>query len=92
MPTYRYKAEEEGRDCPVCGDEGFETLQPLSEPALTSCPTCEQPVRRAIGPATCMTERRWDEKKLLSNDNLRAKGFKKLVKGSDGKYRNVLKD
>lgn len=92
MPTYRYKAVQEGGDCPVCGDDGFETIQPMSEPALTACPTCQGEVRRAIGSATCVTERRWDEKKLLSNDNLRAKGFKKLMKGSDGKYRNVLND
>lgn len=91
MPTYRYKAQDPS-ECPLCGDEGFETLQPLSEPPLTSCPTCQLPLRRVIGGATCVTERRWNEKKLLSDDNLRAKGFKKLVKDGDGKYRNILAD
>lgn len=93
MPTYRYKPiSAEPTDCPLCGDEGFETMQSLSAAPLTACPTCAAPVRRAIGPATCVTERRWDEKKILSDDNLRAKGFKKLVKDGNGKYRDVLKD
>lgn len=93
MPTYRYKAAVEGPvDCPMCGDDGFETMQSISAAPLEVCPGCQGPLRRAIGPATCVTARRWDEKKLLSDDNLRAKGFKKLVKDGDGKYRNVLAD
>ena len=37
------------------------------------------------------TSQRWNEKKLLSDDNLRKNGFKKLVKSGDGKYVDVLK-
>ena len=88
MPTYRYTAKTDG--CETCLD-GFEVLQALSEDALTECPSCKTPIRRVIGGATCMTSQRWNEKKLLSDDNLRKNGFKKLVKSGDGKYVDVLK-
>jgi putative FmdB family regulatory protein len=39
MPTYEYQ----------CGDCGrFQTTQPITDPALTICPTCGQPVQRLI--------------------------------------------
>lgn len=88
MPTYRYTAKTDG--CETCLD-GFEVLQALSEDALTECPSCKTPIRRVIGGATCVTTQRWNEKKLLSDDNLRKNGFKKLVKTGDGKYVDVLK-
>ena len=93
MPTYTYRIDSKQADdgCPVCGDDGFQTVQPLSAPNLTACPSCEAPIRRVIRPgAVCMTKVRWTDKKLLSNDNLRDKGFKKLVKDGD-KYVDVLR-
>jgi putative FmdB family regulatory protein len=39
MPTYEYQ-------CGHCGR--FQTVQPITEPALTECPTCGQPVQRLI--------------------------------------------
>ena len=39
MPTYEYQ-------CGHCGR--FQTTQPITEPALTVCPTCGQPVQRLI--------------------------------------------
>ncbi len=39
MPTYEYQ-------CGHCGR--FQTAQPITEPALTVCPTCGQPVQRLI--------------------------------------------
>jgi putative FmdB family regulatory protein len=39
MPTYEYR-------CGHCGR--FQTVQPITEPALTVCPTCGQPVERLI--------------------------------------------
>lgn len=42
MPTYVYQ-------CDTCGR--FEKWQSFSESPLTSCPTCEEPVRRVITPA-----------------------------------------
>jgi putative FmdB family regulatory protein len=39
MPTYEYQ-------CGHCGR--FQTTQRITEPALTVCPTCGQPVQRLI--------------------------------------------
>jgi putative FmdB family regulatory protein len=39
MPTYEYQ-------CGHCGR--FQTTQPITEPALTECPTCGQSVQRLI--------------------------------------------
>lgn len=39
MPIYEYK-------CEKCGT--FETEQRITEPALSSCPTCGSPVKRLI--------------------------------------------
>ena len=39
MPTYEYQ-------CGKCGR--FQTVQPITESALTVCPTCGQPVQRLI--------------------------------------------
>jgi len=39
MPTYEYQ-------CGQCGR--FQTVQPITEPALTVCPTCGQLVQRLI--------------------------------------------
>lgn len=90
MPTYRYRAVEAG-SCETCA-EGFETLQRLSEPALTACPDCQGAVRRVIGKPQNLVNRRWNTKKMLSDGNLKRLGFKKLVKEGDGKYRDVLAD
>lgn len=92
MPTYTYIADDAATECPICAD-GFETVQTLSEPPLTACPTCAQGVHRIVRrTAEVVTNQRWNTKKMLSDGNLKAKGFKKLVKQSDGKYRDVLAD
>lgn len=39
MPTYEYS-------CPNCGR--FDTIQKITEPALTGCPQCGSPVHRVI--------------------------------------------
>ena len=91
MPNYRYRAAETDSGCPHCSDV-FEVLQALSEPPLAECPSCEAKVRRVIGRSECLTNARYNEKKTLSDGNLKRLGFKKLVKEGDGKYRNVLAD
>ncbi|MDC3378818.1 zinc ribbon domain-containing protein [Planctomycetota bacterium] len=91
MPNYTYRAADPEQGCGGC-TEGFEELQKMSAPALTECPGCGTPVRRVIGAKkpVCVTGRRWDTKKMLSDDNLAAKGFQKLVKGPDGRYVDSL--
>lgn len=89
MPSYTYRAVDAERGCGGCHD-GFSTVQMLSDPPLAECPGCGAPVQRVVGGAVCVTKQRWNTKKLLSDDNLRAKGFKKMVKDGDGKYRDAL--
>lgn len=43
MPVYRYTPVKS--PCKLCG-EGFDHRHPGTEPALTACPTCGQPVSR----------------------------------------------
>jgi hypothetical protein len=93
MPTYRYRAVDvEASTCDFCSKPGFETIQKLSEAPVEICPECKESVRRVIGKIECMTNRRWNTKKMLKDDNLKRLGFKKLVKQSDGNYRDVLAD
>jgi putative FmdB family regulatory protein len=47
MPTYVYKAVEEGKSCEYC-IPGFEFIQRMTEPALVRCPHCQSPVRRVL--------------------------------------------
>jgi putative FmdB family regulatory protein len=92
MPTYLYKSDDPESGCETCA-ESFELVQRLSEPALEVCPDCGSGVHRIIGRTpVCMTNRRWNTKKMLSDGNLKRLGFKKMVKESDGKYRDVLAD
>jgi putative FmdB family regulatory protein len=86
MPTYDYRAQEpEG--APDCCREGFEVVQLMSEAPLEKCPTCGRIVVKIIGAPGVITK---TTKSKLSDKNLKAAGFKKLVKEGDGKYRNVL--
>ncbi|MHC4664005.1 MAG: FmdB family zinc ribbon protein [Planctomycetota bacterium] len=86
MPTYGYRASGE-KKCETC-NPGFEILQKMSEETLEKCPKCGAPVERVFFPPHISTKP--SEKKILSDDNLRKHGFKKLVKEGDGKYRDAL--
>jgi len=47
MPTYRYETVDPKDGCDHCRP-GFEIIQRMAEPALTSCPRCERPVHRVL--------------------------------------------
>jgi putative FmdB family regulatory protein len=47
MPTYAYRAGDSGKSCDHCG-LGFEIIQRMTEPALTSCPHCKNPISRVL--------------------------------------------
>jgi putative FmdB family regulatory protein len=47
MPIYEYEAKSSGRKCRKCSS-GFEVIQRLSDPPLSSCPECGGEVRRRI--------------------------------------------
>ena len=47
MPTYAYRATDLEKSCGHCGP-GFEVIQRMTEPALTQCPRCKNPVSRLL--------------------------------------------
>ena len=88
MPTYVYQVIL--ADDPT-GEAGqvFEVFQKMSDEPLRVHPTTGQPVRRVFSPPQVSSNRYTEAgtKKMLSNDNLQAKGLTKYVKAGDGTYR-----
>ena len=80
MPIYQYKATEKG--CDHCRD-GFEQFQKMSDKALKKCPHCGGKVKKV--PARCS-----GFTPMLSDTNLREKGFKKLVRKDKGTYEQTI--
>ncbi|NLI79398.1 MAG: zinc ribbon domain-containing protein [Candidatus Riflebacteria bacterium] len=87
MPLYVYRAKSPTEACNACR-EGVEVFQQIREEALTACPECGTPVVRIIHATP--TVRDSSDKKLLSDDNLKKHGFKKLVNTGGGKYDEVV--
>ena len=86
MPIYEYRATDADRACDHCR-EVFEAVQSMRDKPLAECPVCHQPVERLISRCGICKQ---SERSILSDRNLKEKGFKKLVRGDDGSYRNVL--
>lgn len=79
MPLYAYAPV--ARPCRLCGD-GFEHRADATEPALTVCPTCGQPVQRLAAQTV-------NSPKLLaplSVSRARQAGFTVLKRISDGEF------
>ena len=76
MPIYRYKSADKG--CDYCSN-GFETMQSIRARPLRKCPRCGGKVKKIPAPCGGYTP-------MLSDSNLRDKGFTKLVKKDDGTY------
>ncbi len=87
MPTYEYQACDPQNACPHCR-ERFEVRQSMSEEPLTACPECGRPVQRAISLCTVATTQ--STKSMLSDRNLKEKGFTKLVNEGGGKFRKTV--
>ncbi len=47
MPTYAYRAVDLNKSCGHCR-LGFEIIQKMTEPALASCPRCNNPISRIL--------------------------------------------
>jgi putative FmdB family regulatory protein len=47
MPTYEYRPVDMERSCNQCRS-GFEVVQRMTEPSLTLCPRCKNPVQRVL--------------------------------------------
>lgn len=89
MPTYEYRPAKTGQGCDHCRN-GFEVVQSMSADALTACPECGGPVQRVISLVAIST--RQSTRSMLSDKNLKSKGFTKLVNEGGGKFRNVTAD
>jgi len=86
MPTYEYQAREPAKACDRCR-ERFEVVQSMQDPPLTVCPQCGGPVQRVI--SMCAVSTAQSTRSMLSDKNLKQKGFTKLVNEGDGKFRKV---
>jgi putative FmdB family regulatory protein len=86
MPTYEYQAANPKRGCPHCRQR-FEARQSMRDAPLTTCPKCGTAIVRLI--SRCRIATQMSEKSMLSDKNLKAKGFTKLVNEGGGKYRKV---
>lgn len=87
MPTYTYRTRDPNKACDTCR-ECYEIIQRMSENALTTCPDCGGEIVRFMHATP--TVRDDSTKTVLSDDNLKKHGFKKLVNRGGGKYDEVV--
>jgi len=85
MPIYCYRADDGEKACEYCR-EIFEVPQKMSDEALTECPQCRAPIGRII---TSFYSHMNKTREMLSDKNLKEKGFTKLVREGKGVYRQV---
>ena len=86
MPTYEYRASDLAKSCHYCRDV-FEVQQTMHDEPLKVCPECAQPVERII--SLCSVSTTQSSKSMLSDKNLKQKGFTKLVNEGGGKFRKT---
>jgi putative FmdB family regulatory protein len=87
MPVYEYRAKDpEGASCYRCRDT-FDYLQSMADEPLKTCPECGKPVERLI--SICSVSTAQSTRSMLSDKNLKAKGFTKLVNEGGGKFRKI---
>jgi putative FmdB family regulatory protein len=87
MPIYTYRAKDPEKSCDKCR-ESFDTFQGIREDALDTCPECQNEIVRLIHAVKPFKDN--SEHKLLSDNNLKKHGFKKLVKTGKGTYDEVV--
>ncbi len=86
MPTYEYQAEDPQAACAHCRSP-FEVRQAMRAAPLKVCPQCGARVVRLI--SRCGISTSPSGRSMLSDRNLKAKGFTKLVNEGGGKFRKV---
>ena len=84
MPTYVYEANEGEKGCPTC-NLGFEVVHGMNDPGPAACPRCGGKIRRRFTAPGIVG--RFNEKRTLSDANLKRHGFKKFVNEGGGKFR-----
>ena len=85
MPTYTYQAAGE-KGCEMCAD-GFDVTQSFKDDPVRECPGCGVAVERRFTPPNVNT--RPSTKSVMSDENLKRKGFTKLVNEGGGKFRKI---
>lgn len=79
MPIYEYEAVPGEKGCAYC-QNGFETIQSLSEAKLDKCPKCGAKIQRVISaPSVGKSQSSLD-------DRAKAAGFTKLKRLGKGEY------
>ena len=79
MPIYEFQADDEAKSCEYCKN-GFEQLMRMSDPPLTLCPRCGNPVSKKIStPSVGSSKSGFDAR-------AKAAGFHKLKKLGKGEY------
>ncbi|MFH1748303.1 MAG: zinc ribbon domain-containing protein [Planctomycetota bacterium] len=86
MPIYEYQAVDEEHACDHCRAR-FEVKQSMRDDPLTQCPQCGAPITRVI--SRCAVSTTQSTKSMLSDKNLKEKGFTKLVNEGGGKFRKI---
>jgi len=86
MPTYEYRAQDASLACDHCRTS-FEVRQSMCDTPMSSCPECGQPVAKVI--SLCSVSTAQSTKSMLSDKNLKEKGFTKLVNEGGGKFRKT---
>jgi len=86
MPTYEYQAADPKTGCEQCRAR-FEVRQSMRDEPLKTCPQCGKPVVRLISACGICTQPA--PRSLLSDRNLKSKGFTKLVNEGGGKFRKT---
>lgn len=86
MPTYEYQATDAAQACDYCRQR-FEVAQSMKDAPLTACPRCGNPIARAV--SLCAVSTTQSSRSMLSDKNLKQKGFTKLVNEGAGKFRKV---
>lgn len=86
MPIYEYQAEPPNPGCDHCRTR-FEVQQSMKDEPLQTCPQCGGAIARQI--SRCGISTQQSGRSMLSDKNLKAKGFTKLVNEGGGKFRKV---
>ena len=86
MPNYEYRAKDTSKACNYCR-ERFEVRQAMSDEPLAACPRCGHAIERII--SLCSVSTTQSTRSMLSDKNLREKGFTKLVNEGGGKFRKT---
>lgn len=87
MPIYEYEPTDCAKACEKCA-HGLEVFARLSDPELTACPDCGNPVRRIISVASIAG----GQAHLMQEKNFSKKGFTQYKKAGGGVYEKTAGD